>query len=131
LSNGSKWAELARKVDDHAARKERHGKRVAISIQIELRENGSDVPIRAETSDIGVGGCYVEMGLTLPVGTALNLVLWLGSEKLATKGKVVTCHPQFGNGIEFIDIAPDSHIKLQKFLDEAFQAGPETASTGQ
>ncbi len=131
MSTGSKWAELARKIDHRAAPTERLGKRVAISIQIELRENGSDVPIRAQTTDISVGGCYIQMGLTLPVGTALNLVLWLDSEKLAAKGKVVTCHPQFGNGIEFIDIAPDSRMKLKKFLDEASQDGAEAASTGQ
>jgi hypothetical protein len=100
-------------------------------MQIELQEEGSDVPIRTQTADVSMGGCYVQMGITLPVGTVLNLVLWLDGRKLVTKGKVVTCHPQFGNGIAFTGLTENSQEKLQQFLEKAPAADEEAASAGQ
>ena len=59
------------------------------------------------------------MAFTLGVGTALDIVLWLGQEKLAVNGRVATCHPQFGNGIEFTPISSDAQQRLQRFLERA------------
>jgi len=77
------------------------------------------MPIRVETADISLGGCYVEIALTLEVGTPLSIVFWLGHDKLVVDGTVVTRHPQFGNGIEFSGLSPDSQQKLRRFLESA------------
>ncbi len=82
--------------------------RVPTAVQIEVRCVGTNIPMRLETSDISLGGCYVEMTLTMEVGTKLDIVLWLDQQKLTTKGVVVTQHPQFGNGIQFGDISPEN-----------------------
>jgi len=97
----------------------RQFQRLAIAVQAELRVQGNEIPIRVETTDISLGGCYVEMALTLAVGTLLNVVLWLGDEKLVLDGKVVTHHPQFGNGIAFTGLSQDSSQQLQRFLNSA------------
>lgn len=91
--------------------------RTHTAIQIEIRPAGSDVPTRLETSDLSLGGCYVEMALTLEVGTRLDIVLWLDGEKLNTRGVIVTRHPQFGNGIEFVGMFSESYERLRSFLD--------------
>lgn len=93
--------------------------RVPIAVQVELTVAGNPAPIRLATSDLSAGGCYVQMALTLEVGTRLNVVLWLGKEKLSLEGKVVTRHPQFGNGIEFTGVSCNIRAYLQRFLDQA------------
>jgi c-di-GMP-binding flagellar brake protein YcgR len=95
----------------------RRFQRLPIAMQAELRVRGTELPIRVETADISAGGCYVEMAVTVDVGTALDVVLWLGHEKLVVRGRVVTRHPHFGNGIEFVGVSPDDRQKLQLFLD--------------
>jgi c-di-GMP-binding flagellar brake protein YcgR len=91
--------------------------RVQIPVQIEIRPASMDVPMRLETTDISLGGCYVEMALTLDVGTKLDIVLWLDGQKVNTRGVVVTRHPQFGNGIEFVGMFSESEHRLRCFLE--------------
>ena len=86
------------------------------AVQIEIRQDQSSAPIRTQTSDICANGCYVEMSITLEVGERVSIVLWLGPEKLATEGKVVTRHPQFGNGIEFVGIPEAERERLSQYL---------------
>jgi hypothetical protein len=55
---------------------------------------------------------------TFALGTTLNLTLWLGDEKVITSGRVATCFPQVGNGIEFTDMNAADREKLERFLAE-------------
>lgn len=87
------------------------------AIQLELRLEGSTAPVRAETTDICATGCYVEMSITLEVGSKLAVVLWLGDEKLIADGKVITRHPQFGNGIELGGMSEENRNKLAHYLE--------------
>ena len=91
--------------------------RIQAAVQIEIRPEGTNVPMRLETSDLSLGGCYVEMNLTLDVGTKLDIVLWLDQQKVCTRAVVVTRHPQFGNGISFLSVSPDNEARLRAFLD--------------
>ena len=87
-----------------------------VAIPIEFKAEGATVASHAETADLSLVGCYVEMSFTLPVGSKLELVLWVEDERLAAKGIVVTHHPQFGNGIEFLDMSGEDRAKLASFL---------------
>jgi len=49
----------------------------------------------------------------------------LGHEKLAVDGVVVSCHPQFGNGIEFSGLSQASQLKLQRFLESESESKQE------
>jgi len=93
--------------------------RLKAAIQAELRVDGSEVPIRVETADISEGGCYIEMPITLTKGASVQVVLWVGGEKLSFPGRVVTSHPQFGNGLEFHGLSPECKRSLGHFLDGA------------
>jgi hypothetical protein len=90
--------------------------RTKSALQIELRPEGSAAPLRVETSDISATGCYVEMSMTLEVGSRLAIVLWLGGEKVTAEGVVRTQHPQFGNGIEFVGMSTGNRDKLDRHL---------------
>jgi PilZ domain len=91
--------------------------RVKTAVQLELRPEGSAAPLRVETSDISATGCYVEMNMTLAVGSRLAIVLWLEGEKVAAEGVVRTQHPQFGNGIELVGMAMGDRDKLVRRLE--------------
>lgn len=91
--------------------------RTPAEVQVEFRPEGAPVATHTHTTDLSLGGCYVEMNFTLQVGTKLDLVLWLGDEKVTTKATIATHHPYFGNGIQFVGMSPEDQSKLQHFLD--------------
>ena len=91
--------------------------RFTVQVQIELREDGKDVPIRTETTDLSRGGCYVHLNMTLSLGTYLNGRIWLDGEPVVFRGRVVTCHPQFGNGIMFLHFDGNGDQLLARYLE--------------
>ena len=91
--------------------------RYNIQVQIELREKGSEVPFRITTTDLSRGGCYVELMMPLPVGTDVTATLWLSNDAVRVRGRVVTRHTQFGNGIKFVDFDDNGERVLATYLD--------------
>jgi len=57
------------------------------------------------------------MSITLEIGSEMSVVLWIGDEKLIAEGKVITRHPQFGNGIELTGMSEESRNKLARYLE--------------
>ena len=92
--------------------------RYPVALPIELHPAGSDVPYRLQTTDISQGGCYVEMAIPLEAGAALEIILWINEHRLQITGRVVTRHPQFGNGIEFTRFHEDGERHLEAFLKD-------------
>lgn len=90
--------------------------RFTTHVQIELRQENNDVPLRTETTDLSRGGCYIQMIMTLPVGAYVNATLWLGDTPVHVRGRVVTRHPQFGNGIIFIEFQDGGEQLLARYL---------------
>jgi hypothetical protein len=70
-----------------------------------------------QTSDLSLGGCYVKTMATIPVGTKLGVSLWLGDDKVTISAMVVTCHPQVGNGIQFLSMLPPDRDRVRSFLE--------------
>jgi hypothetical protein len=102
----------------------RKSPRVKVAIPIEFKPESAAVASHAETADLSLVGCYIEMSFTLPVGSKLDLVLWVEDHRIPAKGIVVTHHPQFGNGIEFLDLSQEDRGKLADFLKKR-EAGSE------
>ena len=101
------------------AHERRRWPRMRISALAELKAKGSDIPIRVKTSDLSVGGCYVEMMFTLEVGKIVDISLWLGQYRLNTTGRVATQHVQFGNGIQFLTLTASDRMHVEDFLQIA------------
>jgi c-di-GMP-binding flagellar brake protein YcgR len=95
--------------------------RVKTTIPVELRSLGNAAPLRTQTDEISLCGCYIETMFTLDVGEKLELILWLGKEKVTTTAVVATRYPQVGNGIDFVDMAPEHRLKLSQFIRDAEQ----------
>jgi c-di-GMP-binding flagellar brake protein YcgR len=90
--------------------------RAQAAIPIEFKAEGAAVATHAQTADISLGGCYVEMNFTLAVGSKLEIALWLGDDKVTAQAIVATHHPYFGNGIQFINMSAEDESKLKKFV---------------
>jgi c-di-GMP-binding flagellar brake protein YcgR len=103
-------------IPDRRIPERRKHPRFTARIPVEVHADGNETPIRCATSDISAGGCYIESMYPFPVGTCLELKLQI-SDTLLILGKVVTCHPQVGNGIEFIKILPEDRATLSDFLN--------------
>ena len=114
-------------------RERRKYPRVKVAIPIEFKAEGASVASHAETADLSLAGCYVEMSFALPVGSKLELILWVEDERLAAKGMVVTHHPQFGNGIEFSNMSSEDRAKLASFVkrcETESEKKPEESASG-
>jgi hypothetical protein len=101
----------------------KHARR-KVMVAVELQPEKAPVPLRVKTADLSIGGLYVEMMFTLEVGTKLNVVLWIDDVKVSIGGVVVTRDLQVGNGIEFIDMAPEDRATIEHFLRDAVAAIP-------
>jgi len=92
--------------------------RLKLRVPLELHVEGSATPIRGATTDLGLGGCYIETIFPLPVNVGLEVVLQIGSTVIAV-GKVVTCDPNVGNGIKFTRLLPEDREALRSYLEAA------------
>jgi c-di-GMP-binding flagellar brake protein YcgR len=108
-------------MEDH-----RQHPRVKVNVPVDLRPEGSTMPLRGATADLSLTGCYIEMRFTFPIGTKLDLHLELG-RTLHLQGTVVTNTPQVGNGILFSDLEPEDQKELQSYV-EAAEKAQETSS---
>lgn len=97
-------------------RDRRKHERVALPLGIDLQQAGESLTTRTRLLDVSIGGCYVEMSSTIPVGTKLKIGLWLDSERVTATAIVRTSDPGFGIGIEFVDMNNEEEYRLREFL---------------
>jgi PilZ domain-containing protein len=90
--------------------------RFKIAVPVEVHAEGQSAPIHCSTSDLSLDGCYIESMYPFASGTKLELKLEAG-DTLLILGRVITCDPQFGNGILFTKVLPEDLNTLGKFLD--------------
>lgn len=91
--------------------------RVKAKVPVELK-CAEATPMRTGTDEISLSGCYIETMFTMEVGTRLSLALSLKDDVIRCMGMVATKYPQVGNGIDFIDMAPDDRLKLSAYIAE-------------
>jgi hypothetical protein len=92
--------------------------RLKVAVPIEIYIEGNDSPLRGSTSDLSLGGCYLETIFPLPIGTNLELKIQL-EDTILILGTVVTSDPQVGNGIPFSRMLPEDIEQLHTFLEAA------------
>jgi c-di-GMP-binding flagellar brake protein YcgR len=91
--------------------------RFKIKVPIEFHPEGSKT-LRTATADLSLGGCYLEMMFTFPIGTILEVRLQVG-HTVQAKAVVVTRELQVGNGVQFIDMPPADRDTIRNYIDNA------------
>ncbi len=102
------------------AKDRRECPRIRVSVPVEIQTDAAGSPIRCATTDLSLGGCFIETIFPFPIGTNLDLQLSLGTIVLIA-ATVVTCDPQVGNGIRFMRMLPEDRETLEAFLQAAQQ----------
>ena len=100
-------------------RERRAHPRLKCANSVEVYPLGQTIPIRSRTSDLSLGGCFLEMPNPLPAGAQIRLALWIKEFKLWASGQVVTSTPGFGIGVKFTEIAERDRNQLKQFLESA------------
>jgi c-di-GMP-binding flagellar brake protein YcgR len=98
--------------------------RLKLRLPIEILRESAVVPLRGETCDISLGGCYFESLFPLEVGTPLEVRIRINDSTLIAVAVVATCDRQVGNGIRFTDMVPEDAEQLRLFLDTAERTDP-------
>jgi PilZ domain-containing protein len=99
-------------------KKARAVRRCAFVASAEVTEVSSGAHLSARTSELGLGGCYIDVLNPFPEGTIVQLRILRDQGIFEAKAKVVYCHPNSGMGLAFEEIAPNQRSLLETWLAE-------------
>jgi hypothetical protein len=89
--------------------------RIKCEVSVELRsEDGTTTWGRA--SDLGIGGCFVEMPIPMNPGTKFEITLWISGTKLKLKAAVASSTPGYGIGVKFLDVPAKERESINAFV---------------
>jgi hypothetical protein len=98
--------------------KRRSVRRCPLVASAEVTELGSGAQLSARTSELGLGGCYVDALNPFPKGTLVGLRILRDQGVFETKAKVVYCDSRFGMGLAFTEMTPAQRSILEAWLAE-------------
>ena len=84
----------------------------------EVTEIASDTKLSAKTSDLSIGGCFLDMLNPSPVSTEIRVKISHASTTFTTLGRVVFILPSMGMGVVFTSVEDNQLATLQKWLSE-------------
>ena len=100
----------------NASERRRH-KRYFCPLPIEITSPALRFPVRGETSDVSLSGCYVNTLMPLSRDLIIDVRISLNGTTISSAACVRTCDHGVGNGIEFREPSPafleTLHAKLQ------------------
>jgi len=102
--------------------------RYACRLGAEVFQAGSSVRNYCHLSDLSPGGCYLEMPLIFPEGSAVEITVRTHEMKLRLSGQVKASHPGYGMGISFKLNTRDERRGVQQLIDFVAATTPETSS---
>jgi hypothetical protein len=101
----------------HAA-KRRSVRRCPFVASAEVTELKSGTILSGRTSELGLGGCYVDSLNPFPESTHVGLRILRDQGVFETKAKVAYCDPRFGMGLAFTDMTAEQRSLLEEWLTE-------------
>jgi PilZ domain len=96
--------------------KQRAVKRLPFVAAIEIFEIRTATKLVARTSEIGLGGCYVDALTPFGIGTALAVKISRDQGSFHTKAKVVYADATFGMGLKFEALDPEQALVLENWI---------------
>lgn len=85
---------------------------------VEVTELNSGTRLSARTSEMGLGGCYVDALNPFALGTQVHLRISRDQGEFQAKAKVVYSDLSFGMGLSFTEITPEQRLILENWLEE-------------
>jgi hypothetical protein len=115
-------------VVETTARERRKSLRFPLTASVEATESTSGVRIVGRTSDLSLGGCYIDSISPFPVGTIATIRIMRGNETFEAQTKVVYSQMGMGMGMSFISAEPKQVRVFQRWVLEI--SGKEAHSPG-
>lgn len=116
LSAGATPAEPAPAAGSATPAERRRYPRYACSGAVRLHNENTNLPTWARLSDIGLGGCYLELLSPLPLQTPVELAIQADDLEIHGRGVVRTMHPGVGNGVAFTQMKADDWRRLNQLI---------------
>ncbi|HMJ25009.1 MAG TPA: PilZ domain-containing protein [Pyrinomonadaceae bacterium] len=85
---------------------------------VDVHFDGADSTGVSGTTDISLGGLYLNTQLNIPEGSTLTLRIPLGGEHVVVKADVVYSNPGHGVGVRFHRLSEDARILMQRELPQ-------------
>jgi PilZ domain-containing protein len=96
----------------------RRAPRYPIIADAEVTEIASETKLSAKTSDLSVGGCFLDMLNPSPEGTEIVVKISRADSTFTARGKVVFLFPNTGMGVMFTSVPASQQTVLEKWLEE-------------
>jgi PilZ domain len=94
----------------------RHAPRYPFIAEAEAIEVASDTKLVAKTSDLSLGGCFLDMLNPTPQGTEVRVRIFHEGATFSALGRVAFILPNMGMGVTFTSIEQDQQAILQKWI---------------
>jgi hypothetical protein len=108
-----------------AAMERRRNLRFPFTATVEAVETKSGTKIVARTSDLSLGGCYIDTISPFPVGSEVTIRIVRNKETFEAQSKVVYSKIGMGMGLAFLSAQPKQVRLFQRWLLEiSGQGGP-------
>ena len=101
----------------------RRAPRYPIIADAEVTEIVNETKLSAKTSDLSVGGCFLDMLNPSPEGTEIVVKISRADSTFTARGKVVFLFPNMGMGVMFTSVPASQQTVLEKWLEELSGGG--------
>lgn len=91
--------------------------RYACRLGAEVYLTGTSVPHHCCLTDLSSGGCYLELPLSFPQGSSVEIVVRTHEMKLRVRGSVQASHPGYGVGVAFELKTRDEQSNVKRLID--------------
>ena len=88
--------------------------RLPVTASAEVIDLASGMRCSTRTTDVGIGGCFVDVLLPLPVGSRVCVTLHHGLVHFQTEGQVVYSQRAIGMGIAFDELDSEQRHSLKQ-----------------
>jgi hypothetical protein len=92
--------------------------RYSFIAHVEVIEPASDTHISGRVSEISRKGCYIDVLITLPPGTLIQLKVLRDQGTFSTKGNIIYAQESMGMGVAFLETTDDQMKILDTWLAE-------------
>ncbi len=91
--------------------------RYACRLGAEVYRTGIPVPNHCCLTDLSSGGCYLEVPMSFPQGSSVEIVVRTHQMKLQLRGTVQASHPGYGVGVAFELKTKEERANVDKLID--------------
>jgi PilZ domain len=96
--------------------KERAVKRCPFVASVEVVDVGTGTKLVARTSEIGLGGCYIDALTPFGIGTAVAIKVTRDQGSFHAKARVVYTDATFGMGLKFDALDSEQRLILENWV---------------